>query len=64
MSITEMKKIINEKVNSLNEDQLKVILRMIEEANDEDQKKLKFDAELFFKDVATKYGSVLKKLAQ
>jgi hypothetical protein len=63
MSIAEMKKIINEKVESLNEDQLKVILKLIEEANDE-QKKSKFDAELFFGETVSKYGSVLQKLAQ
>ena len=58
-----MKKIINIKLDSLNENQLKVILKIIEEANDE-QKKSKFDAELFFGEVISKYGSVLKKLAQ
>ena len=63
MSITEMKKIINEKVDKLSEDQLKVILKIIEEANDE-HKKSKFDAELFFEEVVAKYGSVLQRLAQ
>ena len=63
MGIAEMKKIINEKVDGLNEDQLKIILRIIEEADDK-QKKSKFDAELFFEEVVSKYGSVLKKLAQ
>ena len=63
MSIQEMKKIINEKVDCLNEDQLKVILKIIEQADDE-QEKSKFDAESFFKEVVAKYGSVLQKLAQ
>ena len=63
MSVEEMKKMINEKVDKLNEDQLKVILKIIEEANGK-QKKSKFDAELFFEEVVSKYGSVLQKLAQ
>lgn len=58
-----MKKIISEKVDKLNEDQLKVILKIIEEAGDE-QKKAKFDAELFFGEAVSKYGRVLQKLAQ
>ncbi|MEP6926143.1 MAG: hypothetical protein ABI834_00840 [Ginsengibacter sp.] len=62
MSIAEMKKVINEKVENLNESQLKVILKIIEEANDQ-QKEIKFNAESFFEEVVTKYGNVLQKLA-
>ena len=63
MSIAEMKKTINEKVDTLNEDQLAVILKIIEEVDD-GQKSSKFDAELFFDEVVSKYGDVLQKLAQ
>ena len=58
-----MKKVINQKMESLNEAQLKVILKIIEKADDE-EKKSKFDAELFFEEVVSKYGNVLQKLAQ
>ena len=50
-------------MDGLNEDQVKVILKIIEEANDE-QKKSKFDAELFFGEDGSKYERVLQKLAQ
>ena len=63
MSVAEMKKVINQKMESLNEAQLKVILKIIEKADDE-EKKSKFDAELFFEEVVSKYGNVLQKLAQ
>ncbi len=63
MSVEEMKKAINQKMDSLNEDQLKVIFKIIEKA-DSEGKELKFDAELFFKEVVSKYGNVLQKLAQ
>ncbi|KAA9041932.1 hypothetical protein FW778_07930 [Ginsengibacter hankyongi] len=63
MSVAEMKKEINEKIDKLNEEQLKIILKVIEEASVE-QKKAKFDAELFFEEVVLKYGNVLQKLAQ
>ena len=63
MSVEEMKKEINQKMDSLNEAQLKVILKIIEKADDE-EKESKFDAELFFKEVVSKYGNVLQKLAQ
>jgi hypothetical protein len=63
MSVAEMRKAISEKVAKLNEDQLKVILLIIEKADDE-QIKSKFDAELFFEEAVSKYGSVLQKLAQ
>ena len=63
MSVTEMKKIINQKMDSLNEAQLKVILKIIEKADDE-EKESKFDAELFFEEAVLKYGNVLQKLAQ
>ncbi|MEP6948784.1 MAG: hypothetical protein ABI863_05905 [Ginsengibacter sp.] len=63
MSVEEMRKVINKKVESLNEDQLQIILKIIGESEDE-QKKSKFDAESFFSEVVAKYGSVLQKLAQ
>lgn len=63
MSVAEMKKAINQKMESLNEAQLKVILKIIEKADDE-EKESKFDAELFFEEVVSKYGNVLQKLAQ
>lgn len=63
MSVAEMKKVINEKVNMLDEDQLKLILKIIEQA-DAEKKKSTFDAELFFEEVVSKYGSVLQRLAQ
>ena len=63
MNVVEMKKVINEKIDMLDEDQLKVILKIIEQANDE-KKKLTFDAELFFEEVVSKYGSVLQRLAK
>ena len=47
----------------LDKDQLKVILKIIEQANDE-KKKLAFNAELFFEEVVSKYGSVLQRLAK
>ena len=63
MSVEEMKKEINQKMDCLNEAQLKVILKIIKKADDE-EKESKFDAESFFKEVVSKYGNVLQKLAQ
>ncbi|MBA3674013.1 MAG: hypothetical protein H0W75_03505 [Chitinophagaceae bacterium] len=47
MSVAEMKKAINLKMDKLNESQLRVILKIIEKADDE-EKESKFNAELFF----------------
>ena len=58
-----MKKEINQKMDSLNEAQLKIILKIIEKAGDVENEST-FDAELFFKEVVSKYGNVLQKLAQ
>ena len=63
MSVEELKKVISEKVDQLNENQLKVILEIIEAANISPEKP-KFDAELFFEEAVSKYGKVLQKLAQ
>ncbi|HEY8688266.1 MAG TPA: hypothetical protein VIM07_03460 [Chitinophagaceae bacterium] len=63
MNVAEMKKEINQKMDNLNEAQLKVILKIIKKADDE-EKESKFDAESFFKEVVSKYGNVLQKLAQ
>ncbi len=63
MSVAEMKKAINLKMDRLNESQLRVILKIIEKADDE-EKESKFNAELFFDEVVSKYGNVLQRLAQ
>ncbi len=63
MSVTEMKKEINQKIDNLDEAHLEVILKIIEKAEDE-QKESKFDAKVFFDEVVLKYGNVLQKLAQ
>ena len=63
MSVAEMKKAINLKMDRLNESQLRVILKIIEKADDE-EKESKFNAELFFAEVVSKYGNVLQRLAQ
>jgi len=63
MSVAEMKKAINLKMDKLNESQLRVILKIIEKADDE-EKESKFNAELFFDQVVSKYGNVLQRLAQ
>lgn len=60
MSVAEMKKAINEKVEKMNEEQLKVFLKILEKSN----AKSEFNAELFFEEVVAKYGNVLEKLAQ
>ena len=58
-----MKKVINEKVSKLDENQLEVILKIIEQAGVEKKKSI-FDGESFFEEVVSKYGSVLQRLAQ
>lgn len=58
-----MKKAINQKMDNLNEAQLKVILKIIEKA-DNDEKESKFDAKVFFDEVVSRYGNVLQRLAQ
>ena len=64
MSRTEIKRKIIEKMNGLNEEQLKIILKIIEETYDENQEELKSGADLFFSEALSKYGNALKKLAQ
>ncbi|MEO6453210.1 MAG: hypothetical protein ABIN97_04020 [Ginsengibacter sp.] len=62
MSVAEMKKAINEKMDKLNEEQLKVIFEIIEKTDD--KQKSKFNAEKFFEEISERYGNVLQKLAQ
>ncbi len=63
MSTSEMKKRIQERVNFLDEAQLKFVMDIIEKAS-QDQETSTIDIKLLFEEAVERYGNVLQKLAQ
>ncbi len=59
MSVAEMKKKINEKVDTLNEAQLKVVMGLIEKVESAKDKSTA-NIELIFEEAAAKYGMYYK----
>ena len=62
MSVTEMKKEINVKVESLNEQQLKMVEQFIEKINF--SKEGEWDLKKYMDDILKERAEVLQKLAQ
>ncbi len=63
MSTSEMKKRIQDRVNFLDEAQLKFVMDIIEKAT-KDRETSTIDTKLLFEEVVERYGNVLQKLAQ
>lgn len=62
MSVTEMKKEINAKIDSLNEYQLKMVEQFIEKINS--PKGEEWDLKKYMNDILNERAEVLQKLAQ
>lgn len=61
MSVAEMKKEINDKINSLDESQLKMVEKFIERIN---QSSSEWDLKKYADEIMNERGEVLQKLAQ